>query len=113
MEVASLLVDEGDYVTVGTPVFLMTTKTAEDLIETYSDAMENAEEKVESAQSSLDNTQDTYDDYTITAPISGQVITKSYKVGDNISRLSLIHIWQRRGSRPMNLKKRGQNQCIF
>ena len=86
VEVASLLVDEGDYVTVGTPVFLMTTKTAEDLIETYSDAMENAEEKVESAQSSLDNTQDTYDDYTITAPISGQVITKSYKVGDNISR---------------------------
>ena len=86
VEVASLLVDEGDYVTVGTPVFLMTTKTAEDLIETCSDAMENAEEKVESAQSSLDNTQDTYDDYTITAPISGQVITKSYKVGANISR---------------------------
>lgn len=86
VEVASLLVDEGDYVTVGTPLFLMTTETAEDLMEYYADAMDNAEEKVENAQSSLDNTQDNYDDYTITAPISGQVITKSYKVGDNISR---------------------------
>lgn len=86
VEVASLLVDEGDYVTAGTPIFLMTSESAQDLIESYSDAMENAEEKVENAQSSLDNTQDNYDDYTITAPISGQVITKSFKVGDNISR---------------------------
>lgn len=88
VEVASLLVHEGDYVTKGTPVFAMTTDTAEDLIKNYKDSMDNAQERLESAQNSLDTTQDNYDNYTITAPISGQVITKNYKVGDTIERNS-------------------------
>lgn len=88
VEVASLLVHEGDYVTKGTPVFAMTSDTAEDLIKDYKDTMDNAQERLESAQNSLDTTQDNYDNYTITAPISGQVITKNYKVGDTIERNS-------------------------
>ena len=88
VEVEALLVNEGDYVTVGTPIFRIAAKDAEKLIRSYKDAMEKAEETLESAQSKEDTTQDSYEDYTITAPISGQVITKTSKVGDNISRSS-------------------------
>ena len=88
VEVAALLVSEGSYVTNGTPIFLMTDDSAKDLIDSYKDTMENAESQLENAQTSLDNTQDTYDNYTITAPISGQVIAKNYKVGDTIERNS-------------------------
>ena len=52
----------------------------------YKDALDKAQESVESAQSKLESTQDNYDNYTITAPISGQVITKNFKVGDNITK---------------------------
>ena len=88
VEVAALLVSEGSYVTNGTPIFLMTDDSAKDLIDSYKDTMENAQSQLENAQTSLDNTQDTYDNYTITAPISGQVIAKNYKVGDTIERNS-------------------------
>ena len=88
VEVEALLVNEGDYVTVGTPVFRMNSKDAEKIIQTYKDAVDSAQEKVESAQSKVDSTKDSYDNYTITAPISGQVITKSVKAGDNISKSS-------------------------
>lgn len=88
VEVEALLVNEGDYVTKGTPLFTMTADTAEDLMKNYEDAVDQAEESVESAQSSLESTQDSYDNYTITAPISGEVITKNYNVGDTITRSS-------------------------
>ena len=87
-EVETLLIHEGDYVTAGTPIFQMKASDAEDIIRTYKDAMDSAQEKVESAQSKVDTTQDTYENYTITAPISGQVITKSVKAGDKISKNS-------------------------
>ena len=86
VKVESLLVSEGDWVSEGTPIFRMTEDTGEKLIKSYKDAMEQAEENSESAQQRLDSTQDTYDEYTITAPISGKVITKTYKVGDKISQ---------------------------
>lgn len=88
VEVEALLVHEGDYVTVGTPIFQMKSKDAEKIIQTYKDAMDSAQERVESAQSKVDSTQDSYENYTISAPISGQVITKSIKAGDNISKSS-------------------------
>lgn len=84
VEVEALLVNEGDFVSVGSPIFSMKASTAEKLIKTYKDSMDNAQASLEQAQSSLDATQDTYDDYTITAPISGTVIKKSYKVGDKV-----------------------------
>lgn len=88
VEVQTLLAHEGDYVTKGTPLFLMETKTAEKLMRNYKDALDKAEESVESAQNKLDTTQDSYDNYTITAPISGQVITKTVKLGDKVSKNS-------------------------
>lgn len=88
VEVEALLVNEGNYVTAGTPIFRMVSKDAEKIIQNYKDAMDQAQEKVESAQSKVDSTQDSYENYTITAPISGQVISKSIKAGDNISKSS-------------------------
>ena len=84
VEVARLLVKEGDFVSVGSPLFSMTSDSAKKLLQSYRDSMDTAQAQLESAQSSLDSTQESYDDYTITAPISGTVITKSVKVGDKI-----------------------------
>lgn len=86
VEVSALLVHEGDYVTKGTPVFTIESKSAAALLRTYKDALDKAQSSLESAKNSLDNTQETYDNYTITAPISGKVITKSIKVGDKITK---------------------------
>lgn len=88
VEIEAVLVNEGDYITVGTPIFRMSGKDAEKIIRSYKDAMDSAQEKIESAQSKVDTTQDSYENYTITAPISGQVITKSIKAGDKISKSS-------------------------
>ena len=88
LEVEELLVHEGDYVTSGTPLFCIKSKDVEDILDSYQDAVDQAQEKIESAQSNADNKQETYDNYTITAPISGQVITKNVKAGDKIDRSS-------------------------
>lgn len=88
VEIEAMLVNEGDFVTIGTPLFRINSSDVEDILQSYKDSVDSAEERVESAQSSLDSTQDNYENYTITAPISGQVITKSVKAGDNISRTS-------------------------
>ena len=58
VEVEELLVHEGDYVTKGTPIFRMTSRTAEKLMRNYKDALDKAQEGVESAQSKLESTQD-------------------------------------------------------
>ena len=47
-------------------------------------SIQNAEINVENAQSSLENAKETLDDYSITAPISGEVVTKNVKAGDKI-----------------------------
>ena len=86
VEVGKLLVNEGDYVGRGTPVFSMESKSAEKLLRTYKDSVEKAEETLESARNKVDSTQDNYDNYTITAPISGQVITKNVKAGDKVAK---------------------------
>lgn len=88
LKIEALLVNEGDYVTEGTPLFLLDSGDVEDLLQDFKDQVDMAQESVDSAQSKLDSTQESYDDYTITAPISGQVITKNVKVGDKISRSS-------------------------
>lgn len=86
VEVEALLVDEGSYIVKGTPIFSMTAKSADKIRKSYEDKVTQAEESLESARNKLDSTQDSYENYTITAPISGQVITKTSKLGDNISR---------------------------
>lgn len=86
VEIANMLVQEGDYIGKGTPVFTMDSKSADKLVRSYKEALEKAEESLESAKNKLESTQDTYENYTITAPISGQVITKNVKAGDKISK---------------------------
>lgn len=84
VEVETLLVNEGDFVSVGSPLFTMKASTAEKLLKSYKDTMDSAQSNLEQAQSGLDTTQDSYDNYTITAPISGKVIQKNTKVGDKV-----------------------------
>ncbi len=82
--VEQLLVSEGDYVTAGQPLFLADADDIEDILYNYKDKVDSAKSSVESARSSLDSTTETFDHYTITAPISGTVVTKSVNVGENV-----------------------------
>lgn len=50
VEVEAMLVNEGDYVQKGTPLFRLTEKSAEDLKKNYTDSMNQAEENAESAK---------------------------------------------------------------
>lgn len=84
VEVEALLVNEGDFISEGSPIFKMKASTAEKLMKSYKNAMDSAESNLEQAQSSFDATQDSYDNYTVTAPISGTVIKKNTKVGDKV-----------------------------
>ena len=84
VEIDTMLVHEGDYVSEGTPIFRMTQTSADKLMRYYKDSLDSAEEKVDTAQQHLDETQDNYEEYTVKAPIAGRVITKTYKVGDKI-----------------------------
>ena len=86
LEIESVLVHEGDYITEGTPIFKLNSKDVEKVIKTYKDKVDTAKESIDNAQYKLDTVQDSYENYTITSPISGQVITKSVKTGDTISR---------------------------
>lgn len=88
LKVESLLVNEGDFVTVGTPLFRIESKDVEEILRDFKDSVDTAEERMESAQTKMDSTQENYENYTITAPISGQVITKTTKAGDKISKSS-------------------------
>ena len=86
VEVEALLVNEGDYVQKGTPLFRITEISADDLKKNYTDPMNQAEENAESAKNKLDITRKNYENYTIKAPISGTVVAKKYKTGDTISK---------------------------
>lgn len=86
LEVESLLVSEGAAVDKGTALFKATDQSAEKYLETFRDALETAGDNVKNAENKLENTQDTIGDYTITAPISGTVITKNAKAGDKITK---------------------------
>ena len=88
LEIENLLTHEGSYVEKNSELFQVTTKTAEEYLKEFKDAVESADDNLENAENKLSNTQDSVDDYTITAPISGTVITKNAKVGDKISKSS-------------------------
>jgi len=86
LEVGSLLISEGSHITKGTAIFKATSESASDYIKNFKDSLETASDNVKNAESKLTNTKDNIDNYVITAPISGTVITKNAKVGDNISK---------------------------
>lgn len=86
VEVETILVQEGQYIEKGTPIFQITAESVEKILKNYEDSIDRAKESMESAENKVESTKDSYENYTITAPISGQVITKTSKLGDNISR---------------------------
>ena len=88
LEIENLLIHEGSYVEKNSELFQVTAKTAEEYLKEFKDAVESADDNLKNAENKLSNTQDSVDDYTITAPISGTVITKNVKVGDKISKSS-------------------------
>ncbi len=75
--VTSLYVSEGSQVSVGTVIATLSSSTVEQQVE-------DSRLSLQQSQLSYQNTVSQLDDYTITAPISGTVITKNTKVGDTL-----------------------------
>lgn len=67
----------GDTISSGDRICTLTGNTVDDQIE-------NARISVSNAATSVENAQDNLDDYSVTAPISGTVVTKTAKAGDKI-----------------------------
>ncbi|MFR3728084.1 efflux RND transporter periplasmic adaptor subunit [Lacrimispora sp.] len=88
VEVDTVLVNEGDYVEKGTPLFRMTDNTADNLNKNLTDSLNQAEENAEAARNKLDSVRKNDENYTIKAPISGTVVSKKFKAGDIISKNS-------------------------
>ena len=76
-KVESLSIRSGSSVQEGQVVAVLSSSSVEDQVE-------SAQRSLEDTQLSYENTVEQLDDYTITAPISGTVITKNVKVGDSL-----------------------------
>lgn len=81
-EISALHVREGSSVSYGTSIATIGGSAANSLVE-------NARIGVESARLSYESAQKTMDNYAITAPISGTVIEKNFKMGDTLDSASL------------------------
>ena len=72
----------GDYVKEGAVIATISS----DAIDSQKRNLTNSELSYKSAQLSMSETRDSLEDYSITSPISGTVITKNAKAGDTIDR---------------------------
>ena len=86
--VDTVLVTEGQYVTSGTPLFRATAESLEEALRSINDSADNAEDSLKNAENQKTKLNETIDKYTITAPISGQVITKNMQVGEKVNNSS-------------------------
>jgi|GEM_PF-878116 len=77
-KISAIYVSEGDYVRPGTPIMRLTNSAVTDAIEKNAINRANLQLTLESQLKQLE-------DYSITAPISGTVIKKNSKAGDNLS----------------------------
>lgn len=75
--VLEIIKGEGDYVSAGETVIVLESESLEDNIE-------KAEQSLKDAFNSLEDAIDAFDNYEITAPISGTVVQKNYKKGEKI-----------------------------
>ena len=75
--VLEIIKGEGDYVDAGETVVVLESESLEDSIE-------KAEQSLKDAFNSLEDAIDAFDNYEITAPISGTVVQKNYKKGEKI-----------------------------
>ncbi len=103
-EIAKLSVEEGDRVAAGGSIAVLdkdstseqldsydkAVENAKDSMENANDSIETAKESIEDAKSSLEEAVDTKTDYSITAPISGKVISKDALEGDTINNQSSL-----------------------
>lgn len=87
-EVLTLLVKEGDWVSRGQVLLELDGSDLDDQLSSADNAVKSAELSLENARLSLDNAQKALEDYTITAPISGTVVEKNFKVGDKLDATS-------------------------
>ena len=76
--IETLKIKEGGYLKKGATYLVL-----EDA--TVGDSVKSSELNVESAKNQLSSAKKSLDDYRVTAPISGTVITKNAKAGDNIN----------------------------
>ena len=76
--IETLKIKEGGYLKKGATYLVL-----EDA--TVGDSVKSSELNVESAKNQLSSAEKSLDDYRVTAPISGTVITKNAKAGDNIN----------------------------
>lgn len=107
-EIESLSIYEGSKISVGDAILTLTLESVEDQLESYKNQLESADDmvvnakdnmdsamdQIEDANSSLDETIDNRTDYSITAPISGKLVSKDALVGDTImakSNLCVIY----------------------
>ena len=85
VKVAQVLVTEGQYVSAGNALFSITSESLNDALKSFEKSLNSSENTLINAQDKIEQLNDTLDRYTITAPISGQVIKKNSKAGDNLS----------------------------
>ncbi len=82
-ELETLTLHEGDRVADGQVVGEFKETQMQDQIDAAAIQLRNAQLALRNAQDSLQRAEDSLEDYTITSPITGTVIEKNYKEGDN------------------------------
>lgn len=102
-EISKLYIEEGSQVKAGDLIYSFTEKSAESQLENVSSKLENAQKTLENAQDNVEAAEETLEDaqaklediidnrtnYSITAPISGIIISKDALVGDTIKSNSM------------------------
>lgn len=103
-EIGELKIEEGSKIKEGDIIYTLTAKSIEDQLEQYSSKVENAEDAVANAKDSIETAKETIEDakanmqdiidtrtdYSITAPVSGKVISKNSLVGDTIKNTTTL-----------------------
>ena len=74
-EVSSIRVSEGDQVSSGQTLIVLSSDDLDDSLQSASESLRNAE-------ISLENQYENLDDYTITSPIKGTIVDKNYNAGE-------------------------------
>ena len=87
-EIEYLIANEGAYVKKDDPIFKITDDTIIYVTQSIRNNYLSAQKNLIQAESSFEDSQDKYNEYYITAPISGTVISKDAKVGDKIQNKS-------------------------
>lgn len=74
----------GDPISDGQQICTITGDTVDNQVDNARNSIDSAQISLNNAQTNLQNSQKKLDDYSVTAPISGTVVTKTAKAGDKI-----------------------------